>query len=380
MLMAIFILKLIFIGATIVNICYWLILFSKFVYFREQKRSESEGDSGSKIYPQPLVSIIICAKNEAENLRKFLPRILSQTYRSIELVLVEDGSTDNTLEIMQEFQKRNSTLRIIIISNTKKLYIGKKEALLKGVNAASGDLILLTDADCEPIGDQWAATMSNLIQKPYELGLGYSPYRKYPGLLNRLIRLETIYTAIQYFSFAVAGMPYMGVGRNLIYKKELIERVNGFHEHIHLASGDDDLFVNAVATSSNTAIQLSPESFMISEPARTWKAYYRQKSRHLTTGQMYKKKHQLLLGALAMSHLLHYMGGFVLVYIKVSTIFVFLLYVMRMLVVMYLYNRILRKLRDPSLLPWVPIFDFAFVLYYCILSPSLLKRKTQQWK
>ncbi len=374
------ILLLIFIGATTVNVCFWLFLFSKFAFYREQKAPESEGGSGSESNPQPLVSIVICAKNEAENLRKFLPRILSQNYRSKEIVLVNDGSTDNTLEIMQEFQKRNSTFRIIIISNTKKLYIGKKEALLKGVKAASGDLVLLTDADCEPIGDKWAAEMASLIKKPYELGLGYSPYRKYPGLLNRLIRHETIYTAIQYFSFAFAGMPYMGVGRNLIYKKELIERVNGFHEHIHLASGDDDLFVNAVATSSNTAIQLSPESFMISEPARTWKAYYRQKSRHLTTGRMYQKKHQLLLGALAVSHLLHYMGGTVLLYIKVSTIFVFLLYVMRMLVVLFMYNRILRKLRDPSLFPWIPIFDFAFVFYYLLFSPSLFKRKTQQWK
>ncbi len=380
MLMAIFILKLIFIGATIVNVCYWLILFTKLAFHREQKKPEPEGSSGSKINPQPLVSIIICAKNEAENLRKFLPRILSQSYRSIELVLVEDGSIDNTLEIMQEFQKRNSTLRIIIISNTKKLYIGKKEALLKGVKAASGNIVLLTDADCEPIGNKWVAEMVSQIKDPYELGLGYSPYRAYPGLLNRLIRLETVYTAIQYFSFAFAGMPYMGVGRNLIYKRELIERVRGFQEHIQIASGDDDLFVNAVATSTNTSIQLSADSFVVSEPVRTWKAYYRQKSRHLTTGRFYKKKHQLLLGGLALSHLIHYMGGAVLLYIKVSTIFVFLLYVMRMLVVMYLYNRILRKLRDPSLLPWVPIFDFAFVLYYCILSPSLLKRKTQQWK
>ena len=335
---------------------------------------------GSENTSEPLVSVIICAKNEAQNLRNSLPRFLSQNYRFVELVLVNDGSTDDTLEVMQEFRKRNSTFRIIIISNTKKLYIGKKEALLKGVAAASGEIVLLTDADCVPMSDDWVAEMVTTINEEREIGLGYSPYRQYPGLLNRLIRLETVYTAIQYFSFALAGMPYMGVGRNLIYKRKLIEKVDGFHEHIHIASGDDDLFVNAVATSSNTAVQLSQQSFTLSEPARTWTAYYRQKSRHMTTGSYYQKHHQLLLGGLAASHFVHYTGGLLLLYIKVSTIFVFLTYVIRILVVVLLYNQILRKLRDTPLLLWVPLFDFLFVCYYFIFSPSLFKRKTQQWK
>lgn len=368
------VLVVVFAGATIVNLSYWIFVFSKLAFHKSKLDSKKES-----VKEDRLVSIIICAKNEEENLEKFLPRILSQTYRSVEFIVVNDGSTDKTLEVLQEYHKRYPTFRIINFSNTKKRFAGKKEALLKGIEAASGEIVLLTDADCEPISEEWAAEMNKVINQKHELGLGYSPYRKYPGMLNRWIRFEAVYTAVQYFSFALAGMPYMGVGRNLIYKRKLIEKVNGFHEHIQIASGDDDLFVNAVSNSNNTAIQLTEKSFVVSEPCRKWNAYYRQKSRHMTTGRHYQKKHQLLLGGLAGSHWIHYTGGIALLHIKLSIIFVFSLYVVRMLVVVYLCSRILRKLQDPSLLIWIPLFDFLLIFYNLLFLPKLFKRKTQQW-
>ena len=370
------ILLTVFITATVVNLGYWLLIFSKLAFYKNERRETRD----EKRANEPLVSIVICAKNEAENLRKFLPRILNQSYRSKELVLINDGSTDDTWEVLQDFQKKHSTFRIIIFSNTLKQFIGKKEALLKGVEKASGEVILVTDADCEPKSTEWISEMVKAIDEEKEIGLGFSPYRKFPGWLNRWIRFEAVWTAIQYFSFALAGKPYMGVGRNMIYKKKLIEKVQGFREHIHIASGDDDLFVNAVANSKNTAILLSENSFVISEPGHTWNAYYRQKNRHMTAGRLYKKEHQLLLGGLAASHGLHYLGGMFLLYIKVSTIFVFSLYVLRTVVVVFLYARILRKLRDSSLLIWIPLFDFLLNFYYLLFSTSFFKRKTRQWK
>lgn len=366
----------IFVAATIVNIGYWLFLFSKLAFYKEEKKETDDNTNKN----EPLVSVVICAKNESENLKKFLPRILNQTYRSVELVVVNDGSTDDTWDVLLGIKEKYSTFRIIIFHNTLKRFVGKKEALLKGVEKASGDIILVTDADCEPMSKEWISEMVKTIDDEKEIGLGFSPYRKYPGFLNRWIRFEAVYTALQYLSFALAGKPYMGVGRNMIYKKKLIEKVAGFHEHIHIASGDDDLFVNAVATSSNTAIQLSKESIVASEPCLNWHAYYRQKSRHMTTGRLYKKEHQMLLGGLTASHGLHYLGGLIMLYIKFSMIFVFSLYILRIVVVVFMYARILRKLQASSLLIWVPIFDFLFNIFYVLFSPSFFKRKTQQWK
>lgn len=206
--------------------------------------------------------------------------------------------------------------------------VGKKFALAQGITAARYDHLLLTDADCCPASEDWLYHMQRKLRGPLKIGLGYGPYQKYPGWLNRFIRYETFYTALQYLSFALAGRPYMGVGRNLIYKKELFEEVGGFHKHINLASGDDDLFVQAAADANNTTLILSPSTFCYSEPERTWRSYARQKARHLTTGKHYTTINKMLLGALSLSHFVHFLGGFVLI-VKFSTIFVIVLYVVR---------------------------------------------------
>src|SRR5690606_2290123 len=113
-----------------------------------------------------------------------------------------------------------------------------------------------------------------------EIVLGYSPYFKYPGLLNRLIRFETTHTAMSYVSYALRGNAYMGVGRNVAYTKSLFYKGKGFNKHMHIKSGVDDLFVKRIATRTNTVIYLHPDALMLSVPKETWKIYYKQKARH----------------------------------------------------------------------------------------------------
>ena len=153
--------------------------------------------------------------------------------------------------------------------------IGKKNALSRGIYHAKNDILLLTDADCYAKSNQWAKAMVSTLDENISVGLGYGPYETQQGLLNAFIRYETVYTAIQYFSFALWGIPYMGVGRNMIYKKELFFQAGGFDKHSHIASGDDDLFVNAIANKKNTSIVIHKNSQMNSAPKKTWKAYFK---------------------------------------------------------------------------------------------------------
>ena len=215
-----------------------------------------------------------------------------------------------------------------------------------------------------------------------EIILGYGPYKTAKGFLNKWIRYETLFTATQYFSFALAGLPYMGVGRNLMYRKKLFHLAGGFTDHNHLQSGDDDLFINAVATSKNTRINLSPESFMYSDGKQSWKEYFRQKARHLTTGKHYNLKHQILLGLNTLSHFLFYLGGIVLLILKFSTIFVVvvLIYLVRISIIILMCRTIFKKLQDKDLIYYVPIFDIGIVLYWLVISPVLLTGNTNQWK
>lgn len=359
------------ITATLIQLGYWLGIFSRLAYYR------SDRPSGEARGADPYVSIIICARNEAENLTKFLDRFLNQNYRSFEIIVINDHSSDETEKVVLEFQAKNPTLCLISLSETT--LPGKKAALERGISAARGDIVLLSDADCAPASDRWLSLMQAAVREPVQIALGYSPYRYEPGLLNAFIRFETTYTAIQYLSFALMGVPYMGVGRNLAYTRSLFEQTGGFEKHRHIASGDDDLFVNAAANSRNTTIVIDPGAFVYTEPKRTWRGYYHQKSRHLTTGRKYRVIHQVLLGGLSASHALHYLGCFALLFAGYAHLSL-LIYLARTGVVALYYARILALLNDRRLLPWVPLLDAAYLCYYIAFLPALITGKQQRWK
>ncbi|MCB0615512.1 MAG: glycosyltransferase, partial [Phaeodactylibacter sp.] len=177
-------------------------------------------------------------------MRRNLPFFLAQDYPEYEIIVVNDNSSDKTLEVLLDFQKKSPILRLIDINVSTPR--GKKAALSKGVNAAKFEILLLSDADCRPASPQWLDFMQAFIRDRAKIGLGYSPYFRGKGILNAFIRFETVYSAIQYLSFAFMGLPYMGVGRNLCYRKSLFRGSGGFDSHAHIASGDDDLFINQV--------------------------------------------------------------------------------------------------------------------------------------
>jgi poly-beta-1,6-N-acetyl-D-glucosamine synthase len=331
------------------------------------------------------ISVVICARNEADNLKKYLSSVLTQQYEGIfEVIVVNDDSSDATEKILFDFSKYYTHLRIINIYNKKKHHIGKKNALSKGIEAAQYEHLLLTDADCCPVSEHWLRDMVMALSTQntpptYDIVLGYAPFYKKEGFLNVFCRLECVYTALRYMSFALAGTPYMGVGRNLLYKKSLYYEANGFKKHEHIASGDDDLFINAVANRKNTTILTTTTTFVYSETPPTWYAYYRQKRRHYATGRHYEWVHKALLGAESLTHVTFIVGGFLLCMSKFSTIFVGI-YLVRFGVVLYIYEGILKKLQENDLLKYILLFDILLVVHYLVFAPVLFIGKTKQWK
>lgn len=365
---------ILYLGATLVQLAYWLGVFSRLAFYRQPPPKEA-------VEPPPPVSVIICARNEAANLKKNLPHFLNQNYRSFEIIVVNDHSDDDTQKVLLEFQAKYPKLQAINLTDGKKIQPGKKKALSTGIKSAKFNLLLLSDADCRPASPFWLHEMQSLLEGDIEIGLGYGPYQRERNFLNLFIRFETTYTATQYFSLALIGLPYMGVGRNLIYVKSIFFRTGGFQKHLHLASGDDDLFINQAANFKNTAININPDAFVYSEPKRAWRGYYYQKSRHLTTGSSYKAIHQWLLGSLAFSHFLHYAAAFVLLFSASMFDLILLIYLVRIGVVSLVFGRILKKLQESDLIKWIPALDFLFVLYYLVFAPALLiGSKVKQWK
>jgi poly-beta-1,6-N-acetyl-D-glucosamine synthase len=380
-----YILLVCFVGSTLLQLFYWLFVFSKLA-FQNSTEGSSVGNrdtvSDTNVLSHKVeealenVSVIICARNEASNLERNLPFILQQNYPfPFEIIVVNDASKDNTATILKQFATTYSNLKVIDI--TEKKIKGKKGALAVGIEAAQYEWLLLTDADCYPLSKNWVFDMMKGVNGK-EIGLAYAPYQKRDGFLNKFIRFETVWTATQYMGFALAGEPYMGVGRNLIYKKNLYKKAGGFEKHQHIASGDDDLFINSVISKKNFKIILEPTAFMYSLPKTRWNEYFTQKNRHFSTSTSYILRHQIMLGILSASHFLFFVTAFLLLALKISTIFVLILIVVRTLVVWYFYGKILRKFQEEDLLHWIPFLDVVYLFFYLVFLPALTIR-AQKW-
>jgi len=256
-----------------------------FVYVRSTaKDPELTEDAG-----KPPVSVIICAKNEEEHLRNFLPGILEQDYPDYEVIVVDDCSTDDTTLLLVELAAKYKKLRYTTITPDRKFTHGKKLAVTVGIKSAKHDTVLLTDADCYPASPEWISRMMSGFQNDTGMVLGYGKYERRKGLLNLLIRYETVITGIRYLGYARKGYPVMGVGRNIAYKKSIFFENKGFANHYQLASGDDDLFVNEVAGKTRVAVIFSSKGQTISLPRTSMKSWIMQKKRHITTGKYYRK-------------------------------------------------------------------------------------------
>ncbi len=281
-----------------IQLFYYLFYFFRLIFYKPPVKNESQE------YP---VSVIICARDEAQNLANNLPGVLLQRYKTThEVIVVNDNSEDETKYVLEEFKKTFKDLVIIPLTQEALMIPGKKFPLSMGIKSTRHEVLLLTDADCIPASEFWIQKMQEAYAPNIEIVLGYGAYKKKPGLLNKLIRFETFQTALQYFSFALAGHPYMGVGRNLSYKRSLFLNNKGFASINHIPGGDDDLFINKVANRRNTAIILDADAHTLSEPKTTWGEWLSQKQRHYTTAKYYKPKYKFLLGLLSFSNFLVY--------------------------------------------------------------------------
>ncbi len=365
------IILLLFIAAAAIQITFDLVVFGRLAWHRKTNQIPEQW--------QP-VSVIICARNEAENLKKNLLSILKQDYSSFELIVVDDESDDETEIILKSFQNQFSNLRVIHLNQEEKIFPGKKGALTEGIKHAAHDFILLTDADCFPQSDQWIKKMTTPLHFNLEIVIGYSPYEKQNSFLNWMIRWDTLFIAIQYFSFALMGKPYMAVGRNLAYRKKIFN--TDIFSNTKILSGDDDLLIQHAATFANTAIEISPESFMFSKPKETFAEWYKQKARHLQAGLHYKWMDKILLSLIPLTRFLFYSTLIILLWNKTEVVSVLALFIGRILIQSVVYHRILKRVAEKSLWKTWLFYDTAYVLLYLIFITSILWRTVTppSWK
>jgi glycosyltransferase involved in cell wall biosynthesis len=329
--------------------------------------------------PEP-VSVIICAKNEDENLTEFLPKVLTQDYPAgFEVIVVNDCSYDNTENVIDEFAKIFPNLRKANIKEDAYYKHGKKFALLVGIKAAVHNRLVLTDADCYPSSDQWLKEMSQSFVLNKEIVLGYGAYEKQKGFLNKLIRFDAFIIAVQYLSAAIKNKAYMGVGRNLAYNKDTFFKNKGFANHYHVNSGDDDLFVNEAATSTNVAVCISHNSITYSKPKSTFRDWRLQKARHLTTSPLYKPAAK---AKITFSYFTQYFFLLSLIGLCLSINTVLLapvLLTLKMITQVIFLNKASKKLKENDLLFASFFYELLLLCIYPLFHLSKFFYRSNKW-
>jgi len=355
-----------------IQFIYYILIFGPFSFSNNKQNSLS--------FNKP-VSVIICAKNEAENLEKNLPLLLKQNYSNFELVLINDCSNDTTLDVMKKFNKYyNLITKIVDVKPNEQFWGSKKYALTLGIKAASFEHLLFIDADCIPNSNSWISEMVKQFNNQKEIVLGYGSYKKIKNsFLNKIIRFETLITALQYFSYSKIGIPYMGVGRNLAYTKTLFFKNSGFIKHMHIKSGDDDLFINQAATKINTANCISIKSFTESIPKTSFKDWFQQKRRHISTANHYKPLHKYLLGLFYCSQITFWILSILLLLLNYKWIAVLSIFSIRLIIYYLIISKTAKKLNEKDLLLFSPFLELFLILTQLFIFIKNLVSKPTHW-
>ncbi|PCH91119.1 MAG: hypothetical protein COB85_09540 [Bacteroidetes bacterium] len=356
--------------SVLIQLWYYLRIFNK---LGEYKSPDNDRETW------PSVSIVICAKNEELNLNLHLSGILEQNYFDFEVIVVNDDSSDNTSKVLLTFQNRYTNLKVVTVSSSENASGGKKEALTIGIASATHDVLLLTDADCSPVGSNWIKNMVRNLSAEKDVVLGYSPFQREDGILNLVQRYDIFNTALQYLSFALNGNPYMGVGRNLAYRKALFVENKGFSSHGHIVSGDDDLFISEVATAENIVVEIGKDCTTFSKAPENMVKWFLQKRRHYTTGGNYTFNQKLMLVSFHSSLVVFYITTFwFLLLSEINTlllVLIFLKYSAQYLVL----KKCMFKLGEIDLLLFSPILELFISVFNFSAALSNIFYKRPQW-
>jgi len=355
----------------LIQLFYFVFFFFRVSFHKEQ---------AIEINNLPPISIIVAARSEAHNLIEFLPHLFEQNYPQFEVVVVNDRSWDDTKEILKAFQLKYANLHVVNIEEGNHKSNGKKMAITLGIKGAKYEHLVFTDADCKPASKEWLMCIGKKFQNPTtKLVVGYSPFKKEKGFLNSLIRFDGFWVALQYLSFAKAGKPYMGVGRNLAYTKEDFFKVGGFRKHYNLKSGDDDLFVNEIANRSNTTVVLSEDSHVQTLPKTSWEHWVAQKKRHFTTAPFYKWKHRFLLSLWPLSLVFFYSSVIVLLVLNKFLLITLILLLVRTLFLILTFTRAGKWLGQKDIVWWAFFYEWLFLFIYPFLYITGNKGKSEKW-
>ncbi|NDE03251.1 MAG: glycosyltransferase [Flavobacteriia bacterium] len=354
-----------------IQLFYVFYFYARFAY----RRSKPSTDN-----PQyPPISVIIAARNESDNLYEHLPSILSQDYPNYEVIVVNNQSIDDSNWILTAFAQQFPQLKVVEISRSPHLKPGKKLPITLGIKAATHDFFVLTDADCQPLSNQWLKHMISGVSAQRQFVIGYSPFTKSKGFLNKLVRYDNAWMGASSFSYALADKPFKASGRNLAYTKALFQKVNGFKSHYAISPGDDDLLLQDALHFTKACVQDDPASFVRSAAPNSWTDWFRQKAKYHISSARYPFIKKVMLGIYPLSLILMWFSFVALclnlTYLPLGASVFIGIIAMKW----WLQGICFKRLGEKKLMLFFPVWD----LFYSVLMPIVYyiseRQKYYRW-
>lgn len=345
----------------------YLLLFLKLIRYKSNFTSLNS--------TEVFVSVLICAKNEANQLSKNLPMVLLQKEISYEVIVVNDQSEDDTQNILNNFQQKFAHLKVYQTKGKS----NKKKALQLAKSKSSGHVYVLTDADCKVNSDVWLKLMVSNLNHQHAVVLGYGPYISTDTFLNKLQRFETLTTAMQYFTAALYGNAYMGVGRNLAYSKNLDQNIQFTSKQEKILSGDDDLWIQQAKRLTKFHIQLNQKSFAYSHAKSSWAAWWHQKRRHITTANAYTLLDQILLSVVFIVKFLFWFS-FIWLLFYTSNFLIWFIFLLAYTTMLVIYKLTCARFKEAGLYSLSPFLDFILICFQLCFFISNLVTPLKKWK
>ena len=354
----------------IIQLIYHWCVFSKLAFYKKKGKTKSD----DQLEP---VSVVVCARDAYEYLQDLVPVLLTQDYPDYEIVIVNDCSEDETEEWLKDIERREPKIRPVQLRQHLNFFNGKKFPLSMGIKSAKNGLIVLTDVNCLPTNSQWLRSVVQSYGNNTEVVIGYSPYMNKKGVFNQIMRFDAVQYAMQYLSAALNKHPYMGIGTNLSYRKELFYRNKGFTSHYTTSVGDDDLFISQVAKDKNTEVLIDAENAILTTPPHKFGMWAHIKSSRYSTISQYDTKAKASSALFTWSHFLFYASFIALMllkpafalsigavyYIPILVFFFLLRYGSQMII----YHGATKRLGEKGLLPGLIVYD----LFFAFLTPIL---------
>lgn len=240
-----------------------------------------------KTFPQltekqlPSVSVVVAARNEEAIILSCLESLDNLIYPEdkLEIIIIDDASSDNTLKISSNFIHGKLKFRVIHLDeNDSAILKGKVRAMAEGVKIANGEIILTTDADCT-VHPLWAKTIASYYVGNVGVVNGFTT-QKVKNSFSGMQAIDFIYLLFIASGTINFGKPVSCIGNNMSFRKKAYEETGGF-ENLPFSVTEDFLLLNSIHKLKNYKViyPLNRDSLVISKPASTFKELFNQKKR-----------------------------------------------------------------------------------------------------